>query len=143
MESSLYSARKYFSVKKQFFSDDETSLHLLLRRSHFTAEEITKAVIVSLKQLLAEGDLKSFIEQLLELESDLVLLNKRDEFVGISDELSDFYRGLAPMLLRVIWEQLSFNDSAPELLHELLTSLRVAVEEELFYWQQKRKSVDI
>lgn len=80
-------------------------------------------VLEKLKKLLTLEDLGEIIDELLELEE--------------LPSQKDFFQHLSPLLLRATRENLKSSGSRELLLKGWKEALRVAIEEEVYIWQEK------
>lgn len=142
MNSFLYTSNK--NIKHQGHGpiiSSEIELENLLERV-FEQKEFLQALCNGFRSVLECNDLKNLVEAIFRLEGQLYKLKEKYPKNSMIEDLSDFYKSLSPMLLRVIWEQAAMQEQESSLLDGLVSSLRVALEEELFYWQERLKSVD-
>lgn len=101
-----------------------------------TENELIEAFIEDLKELLNSQSAVKVIEGLHSLEANL---NKIEEqFLGIEvPKLADFYQELSPLLLQKYWEQRKNALSEEDTDHLFLESIFIAIEEEIYIWQEK------
>jgi hypothetical protein len=115
----------------------ENSFENLIRSSSAPEEEdILRVFTESLKKLL---DLKSaveLIEGLHALEANIGRLEEK--YPGVdTPKLNDFYQELSPIVLQKYWERRK-NPISEESIDDLfLESIHIAIEEEMFIWQEK------
>jgi hypothetical protein len=115
----------------------ENSFENLIRSSSAPEEEDILSVFTeSLKKLL---DLKSaveLIEGLHALEANIGRLEEK--YPGVdTPKLNDFYQELSPIVLQKYWERRK-NPISEESIDDLfLESIHIAIEEEMFIWQEK------
>jgi hypothetical protein len=142
MDHSLYTSKK--NIKLPGFQAallPEIILDDFLDRQ-ITEGEFLLALCNSFKDILDKKTVRSIIESIFKLEGTLYKLKAKYPENSIIEDLADFYKSLSPMLLRVMWEQTAVGRTSTNLLDGLVSSLHVALEEELFYWQDRLKSVD-
>ena len=144
MQSNLYSGMKLKNVRREHLLDsenEERGLSSFIHRKTLDENEltsITKAFCYDLKGLLELSDLKEIISGIFRLENHIFLI--KDKWTSaelLIPELGDFYKSLAPMLLRGVWEFNEIYNEKADLNKSLKESLRVSLEEELYYWQKQ------
>lgn len=137
MFEGLYSniSKKY--PKRIPLNQDEKVLSDFLdinREIEFT--ELVESYTKELKLLLEETETVTLIERITLLEGVLAKLRECDLSIDIP-ELSHFYQDLSPILLQKYWE-LDKSESSKETYNELfLHSIHIALEEEIYIWQEK------
>ncbi len=142
MDNSLYTAKANIKLHgHQVDLFPELTLEELLDHD-FVEVKYLKALCSHFHVILDSSSLRILIEGIFHLESVLLKLKDKNPTNEIIEDLSDFYKSLSPILLRIIWEQSSAEVDSGTLLDGLVASLRVALEEELFYWHERLKSVD-
>ncbi len=94
--------------------------------------------IKKLRRLLTLDDLAEIIDGLFELQAQLIEQGLNVDF-GLKDppSLNDFFQHLAPILLRATRENLESVEPRELLLRGWKEALRVAIEEEIYVWQEK------
>lgn len=109
---------------------------LLLSQQTPSQMDVTKSFIVELKQLLQSKNAIEVIEGIHSLEAQLNKLEER--FGGLEvPNLADFYQDLSPLLLQKYWEQRISNLSEEGADRLFMDSIFIAIEEELYIWQEK------
>lgn len=112
----------------------------IIKNDHFkytSEEEVLKAFCNDLKKLLSKETLKEVVDEIFLIENTLSLLSLKDEVDFSLPNLDHFYHSLSPILLRAIWENLESESNRNHVLHGWLESIRIAIEEELYIWQEK------
>lgn len=105
---------------------------------HFISEEeVIKAFCNDLKKALSKETLKEVLHEIFSIENNLAIIETKDEIDFQLPNFDHFYRSLSPVLLRAIWENLEGVDDRDHVLHGWLESIRIAIEEELYIWQEK------
>ncbi|GEM_PF-2574389 len=115
----------------------ENSFENLIRSSSAPEEEdIHRVFTESLKKLLNLTSAVELIEGLHALEADLGRLEEK--YPGVdTPKLNDFYQELSPIVLQKYWERRK-NPISEESIDDLfLESIHIAIEEEMFIWQEK------
>lgn len=99
-------------------------------------KEVIRHFLADLKELL---EFSSAVEVIQGIHGIEALLNKlQDKYPGLElPNLIDFYQDLSPLLLQKYWEQRTntFNEESTD--HLFLESLFIAIEEEIYIWQEK------
>lgn len=99
-------------------------------------ENFTSAYCNDLKNCLEHESLENLLEEFFKLEAHLNSLTELDlDFAG--EALSEFYHYLSPVFLRVLKESLDRQVNGEMVLERCLEALRIALEEELYLWQEK------
>lgn len=115
----------------------ENSFESLYRSSEVPEEEdIIKVFLDSLKRLLTLSSAVELIEGIHALEANISKLE--DKYPGIeAPKLNDFYQELSPLILQKYWEKRK-NPLSDESTNQLfLESIHIAIEEEIYLWQEK------
>jgi len=99
--------------------------------------EVLKAFCNSLKNLLDITDLKSLISGLFEIEYTLNSIKENGAIESDMPCFAGFYNSLSPILLRAVLEHDLDNEDSGTLIKGWLEALRIALEEELYVWQEK------
>ncbi|MAF78528.1 MAG: hypothetical protein CME60_10215 [Halobacteriovoraceae bacterium] len=137
MFEGLYSNISQKYPKRRDLYDRKVLLEDFLRdEKEFNLKEVIKTFIENLKELLEEDESLLLIEKISLLDGTLKKLKEQ-----YSDEdlpnLEDFYRDLSPVLMQKYWE-LNLNPPNKEAFeHLFLHSLHIALEEEIYIWQEK------
>ncbi|MBC98780.1 MAG: hypothetical protein CME63_13620 [Halobacteriovoraceae bacterium] len=137
MFEGLYSNISQKYPKRRDLYDRKVLLEDFLRdEKEFNLKEVIKTFIENLKELLEEDESLLLIEKISLLDGTLKKLKEQ-----YSDEdlpnLEDFYRDLSPVLMQKYWE-LNLNPHNKEAFeHLFLHSLHIALEEEIYIWQEK------
>ncbi len=136
----------FYRVKKSKLFDEK--MDNVLSLSEISGKErvhVVKAFCNDLRLVLSCVHVNDMIEKIFQIdlllqniqESNSVAESSRD---GLQSDqipsLSEFYKSLSPILLRSLWE----NSDNSELSKVWLESLRVAIEEELYFWQEGSES---
>ena len=124
-------------MKKNGLYKDELSLEdFLTDHRQYDHQEIGEAFIRNLKELLEEDQTLLLIEKISLLDGVLKKLKEMYEEEELPN-LADFYRDLSPVLMQKYWE-LNLNPPSKEAFDSLfLHSLHIALEEEIYIWQEK------
>lgn len=96
------------------------------------SDELKKVFIKDLKSILLEENLFNFIQRFFDLEQDLTHAMDRLDFEAAEINFDEFYKNLAPVLMRALLEISSQRDNAGVVLKTIKESLRIALEEELY-----------
>lgn len=109
---------------------------LLNEGSEFESRDVIQHFIEDLKELLQFTSAVDVIQGIHRIEASLNKL--QDRFPGIDlPQWNDFYQELSPLLLQKYWEQ-RINPLTDESVdHLFLESLFIAIEEEIYIWQEK------
>lgn len=141
MNGLFYSSKR--TVRNLHQIDLEASLTLKeINGDSFNRKNFLIALTNALKEILEQRDINVLIEKVFALEGDISRIKRESPDNLIVDDLSEFYKALSPILLRVVWETTSFVNNVDEFVDKIVESLRVSLEEELFYWQEELKSID-
>ncbi len=98
--------------------------------------EILLRYIEDLRGLLSFNSGVEVIQGIHALEANLNKLH--DRYPGLElPNLNDFYQELASLLLQKYWEQRTNPLSEESTDHLFLESLFIAIEEEIYIWQEK------
>lgn len=126
-----------FPEDYESFLSLESLLSDLERGSVFDTSEIYKSYCFELKSILKSDDVKISLEKFFKVEKLLERLESIFEFDEAIPSLLEFHRNFSPTVLRVFWESITSNDfeSLPD---RLLEAFRIAIEEELYIWQEKK-----
>ncbi len=115
----------------------ELTLDVFLEEGRvYDFQELGEAFIRNLKELLEEDQTLLLIEKISLLDG---VLKKLKEFYTEEEvpSLTDFYQDLSPVLMQKYWE-LNLNPPSKEAFDSLfLHSLHIALEEEIYIWQEK------
>ena len=148
MEGNLYNHIKMNNLTRDplLDSQDESfSLSNLIHKKSLNDKDlvlIIKSFCGDLKSILKLSDLREVISSVFKLENHVFLIREKwssDE--SLLPALGDFYKALSPMLLRAIWEYNESYFKEDDLNKKLMESLRVSLEEELYYWQEQADSL--
>lgn len=102
----------------------------------YTEKDIVSGYCNDLMHLLEEEDIRVMISGIFQIQSQLSHLNEeRGEIVFPT--LDEFFKGLSPILLQVVWENLEENPDLSKMLKKWKEAIRIALEEELYIWQEK------
>ncbi|MDD0854122.1 hypothetical protein HBN50_13500 [Halobacteriovorax sp. GB3] len=102
-----------------------------------TEYEIIIAFCNDLKSVLDKDSIKEMIKDILTIENNLNILSKK-HFVRFElPDLEEFYKKLSPVLLQSVYENVDGSFDIDSVLHGWMESLRIAIEEELYLWQEK------
>lgn len=100
------------------------------------ARDVILHFIEDLKELLECKTAVDIIQGIHGIEASLNKL--QDRFPGIElPQLNDFYQELSPLLLQKYWEQRTNPLTEETVDHLFLESLFIAIEEEIYIWQEK------
>lgn len=137
MFEGLYSNISQKYPKRRDLYERKVLLEDFLRdEKEFNLKEVIKTFIENLKELLEEDESLLLIEKISFLDGTLKKLKEQyiDEDLP---NLEDFYRDLSPILMQKYWE-LNLNPPNKEAFeHLFLHSLHIAIEEEIYIWQEK------
>jgi hypothetical protein len=137
MEDSLYSSLGRKTQRSLFSKAPEklNSLKEILDQpaTLITKDEVLKSLVKELKRLLLYEDIDSLIEGIFLTEHFLeeIAHYVQDKNFPLFE---DFYKNLSPIVLRTIQESMKEGKIKSS---SVLEALRVAVEEELYYWQEE------
>ena len=144
MEGNLYNHIKLKNLKRDRFLDTNEEIQSLLNfslQSSFSEMDdqlIIKALCFDLKIILNLADLREIISAIFKLENQIFTIKEKWNFEeSLLPSLDDFYKSLSPMLLRAVWEYNESYSKESELNKKLMESLRVSLEEELYFWQEQ------
>ncbi len=99
-------------------------------------ESFATAYCSDLKNCLEHESLESLLEDFFRLETHLNSLAELEQDVA-TEALSEFYHYLSPVFLRVLKESIDGQVKGEMIMSRCLEALRVALEEELYLWQEK------
>ncbi len=125
------------------YSDLKRSMPPVSQRPYTEGEVRKKSIDAfckKIRDILSSDSLDQMLELFFKLESSLYTTS-----VEVGDDnselvsLKEFYRALSPMLLRTLWDSMRANRSREDLLRSLQEAIRVALEEELYYWNGAEK----
>ena len=141
MDSFLYNSNRIVRTPDlQAELREELLLDELLDRK-ISYKDFCFAMRNELRLMLERGELKNIISDFFKIEEKVYKLKEQHADI-IEEDLAEFYRTVAPMLMRIIWEKASFEEDESSLYEGLRSSLLVALEEELFYWEERVKTID-
>lgn len=115
--------------------DEDVTLRDLLsdKKVNLKSEDVKKAFCHDLKRVLEKENVVEIIQEFLNLENDLAKINQKGE--AKVPGLDEFYKNLSPVLMRSILDAQK-SSSAPEAIQKAIKeALRIALEEELYAWQ--------
>ena len=133
MDTSLYSGfGKMRKIKGGLSTGQHLSLRDLVNSKYAVIEErqVIEAFCNDLKKLLGQDDVHQMIRELFTVENNISLLADMGEELP---NLGDFHKNLSPILLRALVENTS--DDFDRVLKSWKEALRIAIEEELYFWQ--------
>lgn len=105
-------------------------------RNEFVSEnELYASYFEEIKSCLEMDDLKNLLEKIFHLENTLDKM--RDHYSSDLPDLGHFYRSISPSLLRGLWAYLYKDSGDIDLFESWRESVRVALEEELYQYQDK------
>lgn len=144
MDFELYSNMKSKKVTKTFNSLSSIP-RLNEMQGSIDSILLKQSLCQEIKDLLeSKENTYQLIEGLFSIEADLYKLN--DKLNDNADQdfpnFSEMYRTLSPMILRAIWERGVGNSrsSEGEIIKGVEQALRVALEEELYFWKDQIES---
>ncbi len=124
-------------VKRKNLLDSEMSLaDYLIEDNEYNNKDVVAAFIRNLKELLEEDQALELIEKISLLDGTLKKLQEQYSEEEVPN-LQDFYKDLSPVLMQKYWE---INQNSPDkeaFDHLFLHSLHIALEEEIYIWQEK------
>lgn len=95
--------------------------------------EVLNSYCHELKIILKENDPKSCLEKFFKLEEIILKLAELNEDLP---SLLDFHKSFSSTVLRIFWECIASEDM-DSLSSRFLEAFRIAIEEELYIWQEK------
>jgi len=105
-------------------------------KDHFENNKVIESYVNELKKLLEYDSVLELIEGIHHLQA---VTNKlQEKFLGFElPHFTDFYHELSPLLLQKYWER-GKNEASQEPLEMIfLESIHIALEEEIYIWQEK------
>ena len=107
----------------------------------FSYSDFCFAMRNQFRVMLDQQEMHNIIRDFFKIEEIVHDLKDKNSEI-IDDDFSEFYKTVAPMLMRIIWEKAAFGENSEDIYNGLRSSLLVALEEELFYWEEQVKSID-
>lgn len=104
--------------------------------NYLDTEELIKSFSHELKKILQIEDPKVCLEKFFKLEDILETLEEVNQFDEQLPSLLEFHRSFSVTALRIFWECLA-SDEIATLSSRFLEAFRIAIEEELYIWQEK------
>ena len=101
----------------------------------FSKKEIYGAYIESLKYILEEEEIDQIIHRVFEIEILLDIVCDKYDYASDLPDFQKFYASVSPLFLRIIQD--NFKTDLSHTIKDLKEALRVAIEEEVFIWQEK------
>jgi len=111
--------------------ENKSQLHILQK------ERVLAAFCNSIKNLLELDDIKVLISSLFDIELALNSFKESGVLINELPDFRDFYSSLSPILLRSVLEHDLNSEDSDQLLKGWLGALRIALEEDLYIWQEK------
>jgi hypothetical protein len=144
MEENTYNRlnRPKFLKQAEFIADnsEEKSLKELLLESEkgnfLDSNELFKSYCYEIKEILKNEEVKDSLEKFFKLEDTIESFQEDLEFKENVPSLLDFHRSFSSTALRIFWECVA-GDEIDLLAHRFLDAFRIALEEELYIWQEK------
>ena len=103
--------------------------------------DVRDAFCNDIKSTLVEDDILNMIDKIFQIESSINIFRSevfKDNIDVLLPSLDNIFLNLSPLMLRSIWENLSAdNNSQLEIIKGWQEALRVALEEEVYVWQEK------
>lgn len=137
MFEGLYGNLQKKAQKRGIFNDEEVSLEFFLKSGDDEDQEtLIKSYVHELKELLYLDSVIDLIEGINAIQATL---NKiQDKYIGLEvPSFFDFYNELSPLLLQKFWERGKNPDPNEPLDMIFLESIHIALEEEIYIWQEK------
>ena len=106
------------------------------KNADISFENFASAYCSDLKNCLEQETLENLLEDFFKLESHLNSLAEIEQEIA-TEALSEFYHYLSPVFLRVLKESIDGQVKGEMIMSRCLEALRVALEEELYLWQEK------
>lgn len=138
MFENLYGNISNKAPKRNLNQSQEKSLEkaLSLDRSEVDQDFIIKAYINEVKKLLSFNSALELIEGIHGIQSILVKI--QDKYIGFElPNFHEFYFELSPLLLQKYWERGKNPDLDEPVDMIFLESIHIALEEEIYIWQEK------
>ncbi|MCK5882149.1 MAG: hypothetical protein KAG61_00555 [Bacteriovoracaceae bacterium] len=139
-EDELYSQIPRLRKNKAVLAtqDDGPGLSELVHRNWgvLSQYDIIKALCYELKMLLDSQDVGSLVKGIFTVEGHLSLLDEIYEG-NDSPDLDRFFRNLSPVLLRALYQNSTHPVNTDLIIHDWIEALRIAVEEEYYFWQEQ------
>lgn len=122
----------------------QPSLKELLARSWgtVTPEQAINAFTSDLKGILEEDQITEMVKRIFALQNATSQLQQVNvDIPELWPNLDQFFRNLSPVLLQALYHNLLANDQdegqTNTIIHQWVSAIRVAVEEEYYFWQEK------
>lgn len=139
VDMKLYTNLARTKVNKSILSLDDQTLEEIVKRVKsglvVTQKDIEMAYCNDLKNCLFFSSLKLLLENLFYIEHYLEIL--KEEYEGRVPDLLALYQNLSPTILRTIWSHVSEENNSKDLLEASTEAIRIAIEEEVYDWQEK------
>ena len=119
-------AEVYIKPLKEIISDIESG-------SFIDFHEILISYCHELKEILKINDSKLCLEKFFKIEESIFKLEELNEDLP---NLTDFHKSFSTTVLRIFWECTASEDMQ-SLSDRFLEAFRIAIEEELYIWQEK------
>ncbi len=103
--------------------------------------DIIKAYCLKLEEILEENDLYIMIDQIFILEESISFINNDLEAEKSFDLpcVESIYKQFTPLILRsIVYAKGRIENDGSVFLKELQEALRVSLEHELYYWEDKK-----
>ncbi len=97
-------------------------------------EDVIKSLCYDLKQLLEDHDVTEMVKGIFSVESNLSLV--LESYEGNDVSLDRFFRNLSPILLQALYQNTAHLVDTELVIHEWMEALRIAVEDEFYFWQE-------
>jgi len=129
------SVRAKAKIKGQLEETKLTLEELLQNKTGLLNEESAlEALVTDFKSLLVIEDIKELIQKFFSLE--ILIQQLANEGIKLVD-IDLFYQRLSPLLLRALWEQLTFGNGPSEIIDHWKSAVRIAIENLLYDLQAR------
>ncbi len=128
------------SILNQFSNTPDLEDLLARKSKTISIQEIIESYCLELRKILELAYLEQVIHGLLQLESKLTAVIDENEIIDHDDlapSLSALYQRLTPLFLRSMLETMPEENEVEDIRKGWLEGLRIAIEEELYIWQEK------
>lgn len=118
--------------------EEGISLGDLARRTWGEASyhDILKALCGELKVLLDTQDIAGLVKGIFSIENNLSLILESCEGEN-APSLDRFFRNLSPVFLRALYQNSNNPIDTELIIHDWVEALRIALEEEYYFWQEQ------
>lgn len=103
---------------------------------YLDSNDLFKAYCVDLKNILKSSEIKESLERFFKLEEIIENIELSNDFNENLPSLLVFHKNFSSTALRIFWECVA-GDDLDSLANRFLDAFRIALEEELYIWQEK------